>query len=83
MNVTSQIGISHSIRPNCSSAGVALGDPCAVSIRHRESPSDVSSAYYVWSQGDRHLDWYGAEEDQGEFQGNLAGGSPLMWTTSV
>ena len=56
-------------------------DPCSLPIVHLTEPDDVSSSYYQWSQGDDVLDWYGAEEDQGDFEGLEAGGTPLMWTT--
>lgn len=44
---------------------------CAVPLRHRIAQDDPAHAF------DWNLDWYGAEEYQGDVQG-----SPLVWTTN-
>ncbi|MFT7290143.1 MAG: hypothetical protein ACI9D8_000593 [Reinekea sp.] len=44
---------------------------CALPIRHRIAQDDAARAY------DWNLDWYGAEDDQGDVEG-----SPLVWTTN-
>ncbi|CAH1775264.1 unnamed protein product [Owenia fusiformis] len=73
-------GISHDIRPGC--VENAELSACAIPIRHRRVPiAGESSAPYVWSQGDNYLDWYGAENYQGRFQGQIAAGTPMIWTT--
>lgn len=77
--VDSLVGISSHARPDC--VEDAKEDPCAISIHHRIRPTDAGSSYYQWSQGDDYLDWYGAEDGQGDFGQVEAGGTPMMWTT--
>ena len=74
-------GIDSSIRPGCGAP--AVGDACALSMRHRIVPLDATSAYLQWSSGDVLLDWYGAQVGQGSYLSTPAGGSPLIWTTST
>ena len=53
---------------------------CAIPIVHRVVPTDGTSQYAQWSAGDEFLDWYGVEVGQGDYLGDPAGGTPLMYT---
>ncbi|CAD5114283.1 DgyrCDS3426 [Dimorphilus gyrociliatus] len=55
---------------------------CKIPIRHNIRPANTESSYSKWSEGDLYLDWDGSEEGQGLFQGQEAGGTPMMWTTN-
>ncbi|PVD34248.1 hypothetical protein C0Q70_05516 [Pomacea canaliculata] len=58
-------------------------DPCAIPIRDREEVvSQYFQKYNAWRLGDDFLDWYGAEQGQGTFLGNVAEGSPGIWTSN-
>jgi alpha-amylase len=37
--------------------------------------------YDAWRIGDTKLDWYGAQKGQGTYNGALAQGTPMAWTT--
>ncbi|KHJ85702.1 hypothetical protein OESDEN_14564, partial [Oesophagostomum dentatum] len=39
--------------------------------------------YPAWSVGDNYLDFGGAEVTQGLFNGRVASGTPLVWSTNV
>lgn len=60
-----------------------MTDPCAIkmytntlgTIEHYEK-------YNSWRVGDTRLDWGGAQDGQGNYQGMLAQGTPLVWTTN-
>lgn len=58
-------------------------DPCAIPIRDREEVvNQYFQKYNAWRLGDDFLDWYGAEQGQGTFLGNVAEGSPGIWTSN-
>ncbi len=69
-------------------AGSALGRDCtpenlacAIPIRHRNLLNETTR---TWKQGDRYLDWYGAEPGQQlSSSGAPAEGTPLDWTTNA
>ena len=57
---------------------------CAIPIKHRPLGTSAHFAKYnAWSVGDNFLDWYGAESGQGTYQGQVAEGTPAVWTTNV
>ena len=44
-------------------------DACAVNIIHAAQSGSHFDKYSAWSEGDTHLDWYGAEPGQGSYEG--------------
>lgn len=38
--------------------------------------------YAAWRKGDTSLSWKGAESGQGQYRGQSARGSPMVWTTN-
>ena len=58
-------------------------DPCSMSIEHNPlGTGDHYEKYNAWRQGDTKLNWYGAMEGQGDYQGIEAAGTPCVWTTN-
>ncbi|KAG1680673.1 Pancreatic alpha-amylase [Nymphon striatum] len=54
---------------------------CAIPIKYTKR-TKMSSPTMVWAKNDLYLDWYGAEKNQGRYQGRPASGSPMSWTTN-
>ncbi|XP_047486576.1 alpha-amylase-like [Penaeus chinensis] len=74
-------GIDAGQRPGCTND--VSTDPCAIDI----APSSLGASshynkYNAWRQGDNRLDWMGAEQGQGSYNGQAASGTPLAWTSS-
>ena len=53
-----------------------------ISYSHVSYPSAHYDGYNSWAVGDNYLDWHGAENGQGSYNGKQADGSPLAWTTN-
>lgn len=63
---------------------VASTSACAIPIRRGQQTSGSHYAKYnAWSVNDNYLDWYGAEQNQGRYNGAVAEGTPAVWTTNV
>ncbi|XP_071504329.1 alpha-amylase B-like [Diadema antillarum] len=72
-------GIDDARRSGCTTN--AETSACAIPIYHLiEGSSNEKFSY--WSINDRYLDWYGAEDEQGTYNGQAANGSPMVWTTN-
>ncbi|KAK8385559.1 hypothetical protein O3P69_016383 [Scylla paramamosain] len=58
-------------------------DICAIPITLQSLGSSANYAKYnAWREEDHYMDWFGAESDQGQYQGIPASGSPMAWTTN-
>lgn len=74
-------GISHERRPGCWDNPET--SPCAISIKHNSlGTSPHYDGYNSWSVGDTKLDWSGAQDGQGSYNGRSAEGTPTAWTTN-
>ncbi|XP_069940254.1 alpha-amylase A-like isoform X4 [Cherax quadricarinatus] len=74
-------GIDIAHRPGCTSD--AESDVCALDITVNSLGTNVHyDRYNAWRAGDTKLDWYGAQAGQGTYNGQVASGTPLVWTTS-
>ncbi|XP_068220186.1 alpha-amylase-like [Palaemon carinicauda] len=74
-------GIDREHRPGCTD--VAETDACAIGIRiHLLGTIETYGRYNAWRVGDVHLDWYGAEQGQGFYEGLTPQGTPTAWTTN-
>nr|AAO17927.2 alpha-amylase [Corbicula fluminea] len=74
-------GLDHKTHTGCTSD--AATSACSIPIRVR--PLGTGShydRYNAWSAHDDHLDWYGAEANQGRYNGAMAQGTPALWTTN-
>ena len=71
-------GIDHTQRSGCNLD--ADSSNCAIHMQHLIGGSN--DKFNAWKEGDDFLDWYGAENDQGSYQGTPASGTPLVWTTN-
>ncbi|KHJ92420.1 hypothetical protein OESDEN_07691 [Oesophagostomum dentatum] len=56
-------------------------DKCAIPIKHETRVPASFREYPDWSVGDNYLDFGGAEVKQGLFNGRVASGTPLVWST--
>ncbi|XP_052766593.1 alpha-amylase-like [Mya arenaria] len=75
-------GLDHSRNTGCSQN--AKTSACAIPIRERSLGTSAHyTKYNAWSNGDNFLDWYGAEAGQGTYHGQVAEGTPAVWTTNV
>jgi len=67
----------------CQGDSSASASKCAIPVVHRTNVSvDDFQAYLSWSQSDQYLDWFGGEANQGTYDGIVAQGTPLVWTTN-
>jgi alpha-amylase len=67
----------------CQGDSAASTSKCAVPLVHKTNVSlEDFRSYLSWAQSDRYLDWFGAETDQGTYDGIGALGTPLVWTTN-
>ncbi|XP_050716482.1 alpha-amylase-like [Eriocheir sinensis] len=74
-------GIDSAQRPGCTDD--AETDPCAIDmITHSLGTISHYESYNSWRVGDTRLDWMGAQAGQGNYNGLLASGTPLAWTTN-
>ncbi|XP_045603585.2 alpha-amylase isoform X2 [Procambarus clarkii] len=74
-------GIDTNHRPDCKPD--AESDPCSLDITvNKLGTNEHYDKYNAWRQGDTKLDWYGAQEGQGNYNGVQAFGTPLVWTTN-
>ncbi|KAK6051721.1 hypothetical protein COOONC_10775, partial [Cooperia oncophora] len=57
-------------------------DKCAIPIVHDTEVTFIYGAYLSWSQGDKYLDFAGAEQNQGTHNGKEALGTPMVYSTN-
>jgi len=75
-------GIFPAEKPECTGDSDATSE-CAIPIKIRSLGSDDHyDAYNAWMINDTHLDWWGAQPDQGKYPGVEAQGTGLVWTTN-
>ena len=67
--------------PECSND--AFTSKCSIPIHDRlVGIGSHFQKYNAWSVNDTYLDWHGAEQGQGTYQGQAASGTPAIWTTN-
>nr|CDJ87398.1 Glycosyl hydrolase and Alpha-amylase domain containing protein [Haemonchus contortus] len=76
-------GVSHANKDVCSPGPYQqTTDACAIPIVHNTTVPFVYAEYLSWSQGDQFLDFEGAEERQGTYDGTAPFGTPLAYSTN-
>jgi alpha-amylase len=74
-------GIDHAQRPGCSSD--AATSACAIYISHNSlGTTSHYDKYNAWRVNNDKLNWYGAQPNQGTYQGTKAAGTPTAWTSN-
>lgn len=75
------LSVYHNIYPGCTDD--AETDPCAIDMFiHTLGTITHYESYNSWRVGDTRLDWMGAQAGQGTYNGQIASGTPLAWTTN-
>jgi alpha-amylase len=68
---------------NCNGDTSAATSNCAVPIVTKTNVSfEDFRSYFNWAQEDDYLDWFGNEPNQGTYDGIIANGTPIVWTTN-